>query len=296
MKSFFSKTLMFFTLAAAALASGCSPAYAQVMPYNVTLQQRNAADTGYVTRPLTTPANGANGLFYYNGTSQLPGYVVLGDGLTINSGVLSATSSSSAAQADWNATSGPSTILNKPTISTVGMTGQYGDLFGAPALAAVATSGQYSDIAGRPTLATVATTGNYADLSNKPAIPAAYTFNFGDPSARTLALSTAYQANDPSRAAIETISTSCTAALSLTAGGTCTLQVRTSSTTGLSCSTGTVYATLTNTNTGTLTIGLGLNQRVGSAATINLRAGSYFILCPTSGTFAVDSVVDQSAG
>jgi hypothetical protein len=57
-----------------------------------------------------------------------------------------------------------------------------------------------------------------------------------------------------------------------------------------------VYATLTNTNTGTLTVGLGLNQRVGSSVGINLRAGSYFILCPTSGTFAVDSAVDQSVG
>lgn len=296
MKKHFSKLAMIFTLAASALASSCSPAYAQVQPYNLTIQQRNATDTGYIQRILPTPASSANGLIYYNGTTQLPGYVVLGTGLSISDGVLSSSGTSASVNADWNAGSGPGLILNKPTISTVGMTGQYGDLFGAPTLAAVATSGQYADLAGRPALATVATTGNYNDLLNKPAIPTAYTFNFGDPIPRSLATSTAYQASDPSRAAVVTASTSCTASLSLTAGGTCALQVRTSPAASLSCSTGTVYATLTNTNTGTLTVGLGLNQRVGSSIGINLRAGSYFILCPTSGTFAVDSAVDQSVG
>lgn len=272
------------------------PCFAQVSPYNVMIQQRTPDNLDYTNRVLPNPANNANGIIYFNGTTKLPGYLVLGDGLTVSDGILSASSTSGAILADWTATTGPSRILNKPTISTVGMTGQYGDLFGTPTLATVAMSGQYADLAGRPVLAPIATTGNYNDLINKPAIPAAYTFNFGDPIARSLALSTAYQANDPTRAALITASTSCTAALSLTAGGTCTLQIRTGTAASLSCSTGTVYATLTNANTGTLTVGLGLNQRVGSAATIALRAGSYFILCPTSGTFAVDSVVDQSAG
>lgn len=272
------------------------PCFAQVYPYNVMIQQRTPDNLDYTNRVLPNPANNAHGIIYFNGTTKLPGYLLLGDGLTVSDGILSASSTGAAVQADWNASAGPSRILNKPAISTVGMTGQYGDLFGTPALATVATSGQYADLAGRPALAPIATTGNYNDLINKPAIPSAYVFNFGDPIARSLAMSTAYQASDPSRAAVVTASTSCTAALSLTAGGTCALQVRTSPAASLSCSTGTVYATITNANTGTLTVGLGLNQRVGSAATINLRAGSYFILCPTSGTFAVDSAVDQTVG
>ena len=56
---------------------------------------------------------------------------------------------------DWNASTGVSQILNKPTFATV------------------ATSGNYSDLNGTPTLATVATSGDYDDLQNKPTIPAA---------------------------------------------------------------------------------------------------------------------------
>lgn len=96
---------------------------------------------------------------------------------------------------DWNASSGVSEILNKPTLSTVATTGDYNDLVNKPSipsaqvnsdwnstsgvseilnkptLATVATSGAYSDLSGTPTLATVATSGSYADLSNKPNIP-----------------------------------------------------------------------------------------------------------------------------
>jgi hypothetical protein len=74
------------------------------------------------------------------------------------------------------------------------------------------------------------------------------------------------------------------------------MQIRTSPTVGLTCATGTLYGVWTNTNTGTLTVGLNLNQRIGSPADIKLKAGSYFILCPTSGTFTIDVAVDQTAG
>lgn len=71
--------------------------------------------------------------------------------------------------ADWSASSGPSAILNKPTL----FSGVYGDLTGKPTLATVATSGAYADLTGRPTLSTVATSGSYLDLTNLPTIPAA---------------------------------------------------------------------------------------------------------------------------
>ena len=60
------------------------------------------------------------------------------------------------------ANSGPSQILNRPT------------------LAAVATCGAYNDLTGKPSLATVATTGAYNDLTGKPAIPAAPVDMTGD--------------------------------------------------------------------------------------------------------------------
>lgn len=91
---------------------------------------------------------------------------------------------------DWNASSGPAAILNKPTIpsaqvqvnwtATSGITsilnkptlfsGAYTDLTGKPTYAAVAISGAYSDLTGRPTLSTVATSGLYADLLSKPTL------------------------------------------------------------------------------------------------------------------------------
>jgi hypothetical protein len=120
-------------------------------------------------------------------------------------------------------------------------------------------------------------------------------FNFGDPVSRTLTVSTAYQANDPAKAAIITVSPQCTAAITLTTGSTCTIQARVG-TVGLTCSTGTVVAQWTNGNTGTLTVGLALNQTVGSPGDIKVGIGRYFILCATSGTFTFAAAVDQSAG
>lgn len=130
--------------------------------------------------------------------------------------------------------------------------------------------------------------------SQGPAGAAAPTFNFGAPATRALAVSTTYQASDTGKASIVTISPSCSATLTLTAGGTCTLQARIASS-APTCSAGTIVATWTNGNTGALTIGLGLTQTIGSPGDIKLPIGWYFILCPTAGTFTI-SAVDQTAG
>ena len=63
--------------------------------------------------------------------------------------------------ADWSSSSGPSEIMNKPTL----FSGAYADLTGKPAL----FSGAYADLTGKPSLFS----GNYADLTGKPTIPAA---------------------------------------------------------------------------------------------------------------------------
>lgn len=212
-------------------------AYAQVQPNNVTLQQRNSTDTGYITRPLATPASGADGMIYYNGTTQLPGYVVLGGGLSIGSGILAATVTTAPVNADWNASSGLAQILNKPTIPTVTQ------------------------------------------------------FNYGAPNARTLSIATAYQATDPSKAAVVTVSPQCTNATTVIAASACTLTARVG-TSGLTCSTGTVVATWTS----TYTLGLLLTNASGSPIDIKLPIGGYFVLCATSGTFTINSAVDQSTG
>jgi len=95
---------------------------------------------------------------------------------------------------DWTATTGPTRILNKPTLATVATSGLYSDLTGTPTIPAaqvpsdwtattgvtrilnkptlstVATSGSYNDLSNRPTLSTVATSGEYADLANRPSL------------------------------------------------------------------------------------------------------------------------------
>lgn len=105
--------------------------------------------------------------------------------------------------ADWNAASGVSQILNKPSLATVATSGSYNDLSNKPSIPAAQIQSDWdqtddqavdfiknkptipaaqvnsdwnaasgvSQILNKPTLATVATSGSYADLSNKPTIP-----------------------------------------------------------------------------------------------------------------------------
>lgn len=79
-------------------------------------------------------------------------------------------------QADWNASSGKSQILNKPDLATVATSGSYTDLSNKPNIPAAqvnsdwnASSGK-AQILNKPSLSTVATSGSYNDLSNKPTI------------------------------------------------------------------------------------------------------------------------------
>ncbi len=130
-------------------------------------------------------------------------------------------------------------------------------------------------------------------IQGAPGTPAP-TFNFGLPVARTLALTTPYQATNPAKPAIVTVAPSCTASLTLSGGSTCAMQARIGAA-PLTCTNGTVVATWTNGNTGALSVGLALNQTVGAPYGINLPTGASFILCPTSGTFTV-TAAEQSAG
>lgn len=115
-------------------------------------------------------------------------------------------------------------------------------------------------------------------------------FNFSQPTARTLAASTSYQALDTTKAAIVYPSYSCQNATQVLASSACTIQVRMGTGT-LTCSTGTVYYTQS------LTVGLGLllTQNSTNPVPINVPIGGSFILCPQAGTFTT-TTVEQSAG
>lgn len=101
--------------------------------------QRNLTDTGDTTRIIPFPAGGADGIFWYNGTTVLPDVLTLGTNLSITGGVLNA--ASGGVQADWTANSGPSQILNKPTFATVAFSGNYGDLSSVPTNLSAFTNG-----------------------------------------------------------------------------------------------------------------------------------------------------------
>ena len=77
-------------------------------------------------------------------------------------------------QVDWNATSGIGSILNKPSLSVVAISGSYPDLINKPTIPAAQvqvdwnSTGGITRILNKPTLFS----GAYSDLTGRPSIPA----------------------------------------------------------------------------------------------------------------------------
>ena len=77
-------------------------------------------------------------------------------------------------QVDWSATSGVSSILNKPALSVVAISGNYADLLGRPTIPAAQVNVDWNSTGGidrilnKPTLFS----GAYSDLTGRPSIPA----------------------------------------------------------------------------------------------------------------------------
>lgn len=335
---------------------------------DVMVRQRNATNTGWLDKFLSPPASGADGIMYINNAVNPPlaSVVAVGSGLTVSGGVLSASGSGSV-NADWNATSGPAQILNKPSL----FSGAYSSLTGIPATFAPSahthsfsqitstpstlggygitdayplsanpagyltnvTAGQVTGALGftpynatnpagyitssalSPYLSTATAASTYATQAaltsglagkfNTPAgttaqyvrgdgslatLPTAGTFNFSQPTSRTLAVSTSYQATDTSKAAVIYPSYACQNATTVLAASGCTIQVRMGTGT-LTCSTGTPYYTQSL----TVQLGVLITQNSINPVPIMLPAGASFILCPTMGTFTT-TAVEQSAG
>lgn len=249
-------------LAGALLMAACTAVPALAGPHSIVFTQRNAADTGNVLYTPQQPA--VDSVVFFNTVTNRANYLPLGPGLVIAGGVLQA-----------SVPNGPPGAAGPQ--GPAGPTGPAG-ADGAPGATGATGAQGVQGIQGVP----------------GPAGTPAPTFNFGLPAARTLALTTPYQATNPAKSAIVTVSPSCSASLTLAGGSTCTLQARIGAA-PLTCSSGTVVATWTNGNTGALTVGLALNQVVGAPYGINLPTGASFILCPTSGTFTV-TAAEQSAG
>lgn len=129
------------------------PAISHGAALDLFMNQRDATNTNTLTKSIAHPPGTADGVLGYIGSSQVPGFLALGPGLTLSNGVLDAGQSSAPTWAS---------ITGKPTFSTVATSGAYADLAGLPAL----FSGSYSDLTGKPALFS----GVYADLTGKPVL------------------------------------------------------------------------------------------------------------------------------
>lgn len=239
------------------------------------LQQRNSTDTATLIRIPPHPSTW--GVLAYDGAgSLLPSWIGVGSGLTVNGSLLETTAPT------W------ASITGKPTtLSGYGITDAY-PLSGNPS-AYITQSGARSAISLTTTGSGAATYSSGTGVLNVPT-PSVTPFSFGFPAAKTVAVSTSYQAADPSKAAIIYPSYACTNATQVLASSACTLQVRVH-TSAVTCSTGTVYYTQSL----TVNLGLLLTQNSTNPVPIFLPAGAFFIVCPTAGTFTV-TAVEQTAG
>lgn len=280
----------FLILAAGLVAS----ALALAGPNSIVLTQRNAADTGNVIRTLADPASA--GMLIFNPATGVASFLTVGEGLVsqggqlraaVPQGPIGATGADGKSAYQLAMVDGFTGTLQDWLASLKGATGADGK----DGLSIVGPAGPQ----GVPGIGVKGDKGDTGATGPQgaPGTPAPV-FNFGLPAARTLALTTPYQATNPAKPAIVTVSPSCTASLTLSGGGTCSMQARIGAA-PLTCTSGTVVATWTNGNTGTLSVGLAMNQTVGAPYGINLPTGASFILCPTSGTFTV-TAAEQIAG
>lgn len=282
-----------------------APALVLAGANDVQLVQRNPTDTGTVTRLMATPGDGLDRLFFFNGSSLLPGYLSLGVNLTSGSGILDAVG------ADWNSTTGqPGFILNKPStfapsahthpasqISDSTATGR-AVLTATDAAAArsAISAGTVSSItagtglsggtitgSGTLSLPNVGTASTYSGVTTdaQGRITAGTVRSFAY---QTRALNTCFQPS-ASRDTFATYAVDISASLSLSGGTVGTVYLRTYTNSG--CSTGVQEVTrFVNGNTGSLTVGLNTTQNATGTLSGIIPAGLWVQLVTenTTGT------------
>lgn len=148
------------------------PMLAHSAALDLFMNQRDANNVNTLTRQIAHPPGISDGVFGYIGSTQLPGFLTIGSGLTLSNGTLSATGGSGApAWAD---------ITGKPSFAAVATTGAYSDLNGQPAL----FSGAYSALTGIPTTFTPsAHTQAWSTITATPTTIAGYGITDGVTSA-----------------------------------------------------------------------------------------------------------------
>lgn len=178
-------TLIFFVLGALGYMAWA------VGPNDTRVLQRNNSNTSNMTRDLPAPANKADAILGFNGTTTRPQYFLLGSGLSITNGVLDSSSDSkesiglgnvdNTADVDKPVSTSQQSALDAKadtsSLKPVATSGSYNDLLNKPVIPPEQVNSDWNSASGlsqilnKPNLASVATTGSYSDLSNRPVIP-----------------------------------------------------------------------------------------------------------------------------
>ena len=238
-------------------------------PNDVTVQQRNSADSGNITRTLTCPTGVGDCILYYNSSTLLPGYITLDPGCTISSGVFTCAGST-----------GPTGPQGPQGVQGIkGDKGDKGDT-GSQGIQGVQGVQGVTGATGAP-----------------GADGAAGVNNFGYPTSRSLSLATAYQCTNTAKPCVVTINLNSTANLTLSGGTTIVGEVRVGNANTVASGGGTAVGAYKNSLTGTLVVGVTLASDSYNSITVMVPTGGYFAIRQTSGSgLTVVSAFDQVVG
>lgn len=206
---------------------------------------------------------------------------------------------------DWNSTSGPAQILNKP----VPLQGEKGDpgpqgstgpqgVAGPPGpQGAMGPQGNQGIQGIQGATGSQGPTGSTGSIGpTGPQGPSGVNA-FGAPTSRSLSLATAYQATDVTKPAIVSISLQSTSSFSLAGTVNNEGQIVIGSTNAVASGTGSAVGSYKNNLGGGLVVGVSVTNQASNTYTIALPAGWYFAIRQTSGTgLSVVSAFDQSVG
>lgn len=115
----------------------------------------------------------------------------------------------------------------------------------------------------------------------------------GQPATRSLSLATAYQATDPTRPAVISITLTSTATLNIGGGQTHSAEVAIGSTNGVATSGGSVMGAYSNALTGTVVIGVGINSVQTITYAVMLPANWFFAVRQTAGSVTIARAFEQ---
>lgn len=162
-----------------AVCLGAMPVLAFGAAYEITVQQRDATNSAWLMRIPANPPGTNSGMFWIDGVNkQLKWVVPVGATYDNVNNTLTFTGT----QADWNAVSGPASILNRPTIPAAQVQSDWnavsgmGQILNKPSIPAAQVQTDWNAVSGmgvllnKPSLSTVASTGAYADLTGKPSL------------------------------------------------------------------------------------------------------------------------------